>query len=111
MTQPQPTLAFDVLISQSLSKNLKIYTDDYEEVKERLTPEDNFNGYIDTSNTDWKQLYKNSHYTPLELIKMFKTYLEQDLLRMGNTIDRNKYRHLIHECDSWVNDELVIMEN
>ena len=107
----QPTLAFDVLISQSLSKNLKIFTDEYENIKEKTSPEDVLNGHVDTSNTDWKQLYKDSHYTPLELIKLFKNYLEQDLLRMGNCIDRNKYRHLIHECESWSNDELVIMEN
>lgn len=105
-----PEATFDVCISQTLSKSVKVTTDDYS--PEVDADEDGTYMYPDTSDTDWKAAYGNDqHYTPLELIKQFKEFLEK-LLPDPITFRREYHRakHLISECEGWIEDETEIIQ-
>lgn len=69
---------------------------------------------VESSKQDvnWKDEYHdNDHYTPLQLIEIFKRYLEQDILRFGDAINKNWYKHLVKECSGWVEDDYEIIED
>lgn len=101
-----PEREFDVLVSQTLSRNTSIYTDDY-------CPEfDEEDGrtYANTEETDWKKAYQNVAMTPLEIIgaaeKIAKALLEQGQTRVGDVY----LKSLVKECEGWNEDELEVME-
>lgn len=120
-----PDREFDVCISQSLSKNLKVITNDY--TSEKIV--EPWNGIceetIDTSDTNWNDVYKEQrHLTPLELIETFKDILVLDLAKAhedaksSNSVvaglaqrQAKRLEHLISECENWTNDETEIVEN
>lgn len=101
-----PKKDLDVAVSQSLSKNITINTNLY-------YPEFDDSGEcnVDGEETNWGEVYEENHYTPLELIQMFKKHLQEELFRFGNTIDRYKYQHIIEECDNWIVDDYEVVEN
>ena len=101
-----PEREFDILVSQTLSRNTSIYTDDY-------CPEfDEEDGrtYANTEETDWKKAYQNVAMTPLEIIgaakKIAKALLEQGQTRVGDVY----LKSLVKECEGWNEDELEVME-
>lgn len=96
---------FEMLLSQSLSKIVNVFTEDYNpEIEE---DEDGKHTVYDTSDTHWEEVYHdNDHYTPLQLITMFKNYLEHQLSK-GLVYKNPKYtEHLIEECSNWHEDEV-----
>jgi hypothetical protein len=99
---------FNVTCSQSLSKSTKVYTVDYEVYYD---PE--YDGNVtDTSDTDWEEVYCEDHFTPIQLIDLFKRYLEEILQPSGTVSTYPSYiKHLIAECDGWIEDETVICED
>ena len=101
-----PENEFDVLVSQTLSRDASIYTDDY-------CPEfDEETGrtYTNTEETDWKKAYCDTAMTPLEIIKaadkIAKALLEQGQTRVGGVY----LKGLVKDCGGWCEDELEIME-
>lgn len=101
-----PEREFDVLVSQTLSRDTSIYTDDY-------CPEfDEEDGrtYANTEETDWKKAYQNVAMTPLEIIgaaeKIAKALLEQGQTRVGDVY----LKSLVKDCEGWNEDELEVME-
>lgn len=108
--QEVPERTFDVCISQTLSKSTKVTTNDY--VHEVDQDEDGYHDYSDTSDTDWKEAYKNEHLTPLQLIGEFKQFLTKHL--PDPVIDMKRFQEfnrLIKECEGWVNIETEIVED
>lgn len=103
-----PERKFQVTVCQTLSKSgIEVLTNDYNPEYE----EETHITYSDTSETDWKEAYhENDYHTPLQLIGLFKKYLEDD---MENTPENKRtwYKHLIQECEDWVEDEIDIMED
>ena len=102
-----PEREFDVLVSQTLSRDTSIYTDDY-------CPEfDEETGrtYTNTEETDWKEAYCNAAMTPLDIInaaeKIAKTLLEQGQTRVGGVY----LKSLVSDCKGWTEDELEVIEN
>ena len=102
-----PEREFDVSISQTLSRDTSICTQDYQ-------PEfDEETGYTDanTDETDWKKAYCDVAMTPLEIIgaaeKIAKALLEQGQTRVGGVYLKN----LVKDCEGWVEDETEVMEN
>lgn len=102
-----PEREFDVLVSQTLSRDTSIYTDDY-------CPEfDEETGYTDanTDETDWKKAYCDAAMTPLEIIgaaeKIAKVLLEQGQTRVGGVY----LKGLVRDCEGWNEDELEVVEN
>lgn len=115
-----PKRNFNVTISQTLSKDVVVKTDQY---KTEYDAEDNCS-CVNTEDTNWSEEYAKQHYTPLKLIKIFKEYLkiklkehmELDESRLNANVfawDRTKTRleHLIQECEGWTEDEIEIFEN
>lgn len=100
---------FEIVCSQSLSKTVPCITNDYIATVE---PE---NGLfeIDTSDTLWADVYhENEHYTPEQLINLFKRYLQSELNNeetIPKTSDFLKY--LIKECEDWIVDETEYIES
>lgn len=104
-----PNRIFKVCVSQTISKNTTVNTNDYHL---EIDDEDNY-PYADTSDTNWVTAYSNDHYTPLELIRMFKKSLEyaRDTYSPNNSIFSIKQiKHLISECEGWMEDDYDIIE-
>ena len=101
-----PIKNFEVCISQTLSKTVKVVTNKY-----RLENE-GAELFIDTKDTDWKEIYNEEHYTPIELINKFKEFLvglHIDPIATPN--EYLKYKKLISECENWIEDETEVLEN
>ena len=106
---------FDVTCSQSLSKTVTVTTNNYTPGASSVNYEpDDEGGYYasgwhdpdDTSDTNWSEEYQdNDHYTPLQLISLFKKHLENELNRMGDVKDSRRIKHLIEECSDWTEDD------
>ena len=101
-----PNKTFDVLISQTLSKNTEVTTDDY---NPRFDEEDG--PYADTEDTNFESAYMEEHMTPLQLIEKFKEFLTKHLPDpVVDIAEYKKWKKLISECDGWVEDELTVLE-
>ena len=106
---------FDVTVSQTLSKTVTIATDDY--FHERIVEWDDMGGIVEenfsTADTDWKTAFaENESMTPLELIKTLKNYLQDGLEKKGEVSWKPQYvEHLIQECEGWIEDETVYIED
>ena len=101
-----PEKDFDLTISQSLSKDVTVSTDDY-------TPEyDDEDGHIyaNTDNTEWNKVYSEEHLTPLEIIQECKRLAEFCIGAGWQSISNAKVsiKRLIEECEGWENDETEI---
>lgn len=112
---------FSVLCSQTLSKSATVLTDDYVPGGSGVDYEpDGEGGYYssvwqdpdDTSDTNWETAYHdNDHYTPLQLIALFKQFLEE-YLSNGLVFKTPAYtKHLLEECDGWQEDEVEYLED
>lgn len=99
-----PEHEFEVTITQTLSKTLPIWTDQYNYIRESDI-DGEFIDY-DTSNTRWKDVYEEDHHTPLQLIGLFKRMLESK-----EEISESMRKHLIEECSEWCEDDYEIVEN
>lgn len=97
---------FDVAVCQVLSKDTTITSTHYDVEKDDECPD-----VITTDNIKWKWEYSRQHYTPLELIELFKEYLQKDLVRFGDTIDKGRYKYLIEECSNWEEDDTDVINN
>lgn len=97
---------FDVIISQTLSKETTVLSKDY------IEEFDEEGGYYsdDTSEINWSKEYNEQHYTPLELINVLKEFC-QDILNKGDIQKDYNLGSLIKECEGWSEDEIVIEEN
>lgn len=107
-----PEMKFNILVSQTLSKTVGVTTDDYIPLIEQEEDTGVYEDYADTDETDWKKVLDNSeHYTPLELIELFKEYLKEFRQETKALNYHPSFiEHLISECESWVEDELEVIE-
>ena len=104
-----PEQDFEISICQVLSKDVTVTTDNYIPVEEYEPQNGIHDMYPDTSDTDWKEVYCEDHFTPLQLINLFKRYLEDELSHKGAVSKAPSYlKHLISECSDWNDDELEI---
>ena len=116
-----PEKEFDVTCSQSLSKTVTVITNNYIPGASGVDYEpDDEGGYCavgwhdpdDTSDTNWADEYHdNEHYTPLQLIELFKKHLENELIRMGEVKNERWIKHLIEECSDWTEDDTEYVED
>lgn len=116
-----PEKEFEVTCSQSLSKTVTVTTSNYIPGASGVDYESDDEGGCcavewydpdDTSDTDWDEEYHdNDHYTPLQLISLFKQHLENELARMEDVKDSRRIKHLIEECSDWNEDETEYAED
>ena len=115
-----PEEEFEVTCSQSLSRTATVVTTNYIPGASGVDyePDDEGGCYAsawhddpDTSDTNWSQEYEaNGYHTPLQLIQMFKEYLENHYNAVSDATIEGKrecrrLKQLIEECDAWTNDE------
>lgn len=116
-----PEKEFDVTCTQTLSRTVSVLTSNYIPGASGVDYEpDDEGGYYasgwhdpdDTSDTNWADEYHDNDYlTPLQLIEIFKQYLENDLNRMGEVKNERWIKHLIEECSNWTEDETEYVED
>lgn len=118
LEDPRPdTEEFQITVSQTLSKNTTVNTNDY--IPGEVYSEKEFDGESyytetyqnshDTSDTNWRKAYIQEHDTPLYLLGLFKDILECKM----NIEDMNEQRrqYLIKECSGWVEDDYEVCED
>ena len=126
--QPDPDeMDFDVTCSQSLSKTVTVVTNNYIPGASRVDYEpDDEGGYCatayhddpDTSDTNWAvEYHDNDHYTPIQLIGLYKESLKEQLKSWEGMDDMapakaqiKRIEHLIEECEGWVEDDTEYIE-
>jgi len=115
-----PEKEFDVTCCQTLSKTVTVVTNNYIPGASGVDYEYDPEGSVavgwhdpdDTSDTNWADEYHdNEHYTPLQLIELFKKHLENELIRMGEVKNERWIKHLIEECSDWTEDETEYVED
>lgn len=104
-----PEEEFEVTISQTLSKTVTVYTSDY--LLEIDEDEDGGYRNVDTSETDWKDVYESDHHTPKQLIGILKRILETHMKEGCVSLSDNLAKRLIEECNDWCVDDYEIVEN
>ena len=104
---PEPK-EFEIVISQCLSKSLKVLTQDYTKEYE----EESGLTLTNTDDTEWKTVYEDEgHYTIDELLKIFQWLLNKVIDEDMLIFDMKDYcKHLIEECDNWYINETEICE-
>lgn len=126
-----PEEEFEVTCSQSLSRTTTVYTSnyipgasgvDYERDDEGGCYATPWHDAPDTSDTNWAEEYHdNDHYTPIQLIKLFKERCELELKSLDNSDTfeltpsfykkkKMELKHLIEECEGWTEDETEYIE-
>lgn len=104
-----PIKSFNVLCSQTLSKEVKVKTNDYILENPVKDEDGNISQNIDTSDTNWANAYGIDHYTPQDLILTFGYILSLMLVEKNyNYFKKEKLLELKEECKNWINDETVI---
>ena len=117
-----PEKEFDMTCCQTLSKTVTVYTDNYIPGASGVDYEpDDEGGYCavgwhdpdDTSDTNWADEYHaNDYHTPLQLIELFKRYLQHMLDDKVQVSTSTSYiKHLIEECEDWSEDETEYVED
>jgi hypothetical protein len=116
-----PEKDFNITCSQSLSKTVTVTTNnyipgasgvDYEPDGEGGCSAVGWHDPDDTSDTNWADEYHdNDHYTPLQLIELFKKHLENELNRMAEVKNEKWIKHLIEECSDWIEDDTEYVED
>ena len=105
-----PEKEFEVCITQTLSKSVKVTTNDY--IPDRGVDDGgHYYSDPDTSDTNWRKAYKDEHFTPFELIERFRDFLKFTLDDPhGVGLSPKQKERLIEECNDWIEDETEIVE-
>lgn len=116
---PTPDKDFDITCTQVLSKTVTVTTNNYIPGAcgvDYETDEDGVHAIgwqddDDTSDTCWADEYHdNDYYTPLQLIELFKQFLEEQK-KQGIVFKSPAYTdHIISECEDWSEDETEYTE-
>ena len=112
---------FEITCSQSLSKTVKVTTNnyipgasgvDYESDDEGGCYAVPYHDTPDTSDTNWADEYHdNDYHTPAQLLELFKQCLEENM-KHGLVFKTPKFtNNLIKECEGWIEDETEFIEN
>ena len=102
--QEIPEETFEMTCSQSLSKTATVTTENYVPGSYEDEP--------DTSDTNWaEEWHNNDHYTPLQLLGLFKECLRQ--MNSNGIVFKSPAfdSHLIKECEQWTEDDVEYMKN
>ncbi len=89
-----PEKLFDILVSFSISKELSVYSEDYDPYG------CNGAGLLDSPIED----YKEHHYTIQELLSILKEVATEKLAKKEDT---SKWKLVLEDCDNWTVDEEV----
>lgn len=90
-------IPFNAEVQQTLHKVTEVYTDQY------IAEWDGEQGIdYDTCEVDWSnEFYDNDHYTPIQLIELYKKELETKLELTEDKREKKWIEHMIEECSNW----------
>lgn len=98
-----PYKEFKVNITQTLSKDVGITTNNYS-LKRVFNESLNRNVLVpDTSNTDWKELFVQEHWDIEALLKELKEYILLDMKKGITNKSISRLTSLLSMCDGWKN--------
>ena len=101
-----PERDFDVTVSQTLSRDVKVTTDNY-----RPEYDDEYGyAYANTEDTDWKEVYGQQHLTILELLGDYKLRLENLKMVLADEKEIKRINYLLSECEGWMEDDFEVNE-
>lgn len=109
-----PEIELGVLCSQTLSRSVPCITNDYTCDREEVDEDGNIVPVnVNTSETCWEDVYaENDYRTPLQLIELFKKFLSNKLIGDPPMPESPSFlKHLIKDCEGWIEDETVVMED
>lgn len=116
-----PYEEFEVTCSQSLSKTVKVTTNNYIPGASGVDYETDDEGHPyatpwhddpDTTDTDWAEEYHdNDYHTPMQLLELFKQCLEENMKNGVVFKTPGVTKQLISECDGWIEDETDYCED
>lgn len=110
--EPVPEREFEVTVSQTLSRTVKIKTDDYVHVVTNERHNGIHEDYADTTDTDWKAAYQNADFKIQDLLLELKSYVQSDLAMSGTHTSKGKYlKSLLAACEGWIEDDYEVIEN
>ena len=96
----------DVIAVYSLSTSQPTTTTDY------YCEGDDYEGYYEfTDDTDWSKEFREQHYSPLELIEMYKKELIEKKKFLSNLYEIHEIERIIKECENWEQVEEDIYED
>ena len=103
-----PEKDFDITCSQTLSKSVKVTTNDYDQICNKEW--DNMGGFIErfdnTENTNWAHAFANNEYhTPAQLLVLFKMFLKVEISNPKKGYSVDYLKRLAEECDNWTVDD------
>ncbi len=98
-----PYTKFKVNVTQTLSKEVYITTDEYT-FKRTFNESLNRNVEVpDTSNTNWERLYKQEHWYIEDLLKELRQYIILDIKHHITNKTMGRLTALLSMCDGWNN--------
>lgn len=96
---------FQVTVSQTLSKDVSVFTDNY-----RVEPdEDGLHSYV-MEDVNLKDLYKEQHYAIPELLKILRKDYEYRARNTANPKKAAYFKTIADECKNWVVDDFEVVE-
>ena len=119
-----PEKEFEVTCTICMSKTVLCCTNDYIPGAKGVDYESDDEGGCcaigwqdsdDTSNTNWSNVFADSHKTIPELLEEFKKYIQKDLDNIDRIAEEQKHdkaflkrklEFLLEECDNWIVDEV-----
>lgn len=108
--EQNPYVECRLCISQTLSKDVTVKTNDY--TSNLIWDNELTYSSLDFSETNIDSLYAEQHYTPYELIELFKEFLEDKVKNSDFTDPKiSMMKTLIKECKNWVEDETEVILN
>lgn len=99
--------SFRVTISQTLSKNVVVETDDYCLIED--IDEDGVYCVPETESTNWKEAYESNHLKIQDLLAELKKYIIEDL-HSNPQKEKKRLEYLLSECEGWVEDDYEVVE-
>ena len=58
--------------------------------------------YANTDDTNWEDVYNESHYTIQELLQELENYIKQDLERYkGSSTKERQLKEMLEDCQGW----------
>ncbi len=97
-----PMMRFDVSVTQTLSKDDTIGTEDY--ICHEYDCDD-----IDSSGVNWEQEWKKQHYSITQLLRILEDYLTDELDGKPRKYhSQGCLLHILQECKGWNIEETYV---
>lgn len=99
-----PEKEFEVTITQTLDKTVKVSTSDY------IIEQEGEHSCINTEDTDWLKVYMSNHETLPKLLAILRSYILKDLEYGDSRYSKKHLEYLLQECEDWIETDIEVIE-